>query len=710
MTTSRRQFLKLSALTGLALILEIPASAENAVRNLSLEQTPFQPNQWLSIDQTGKVTIMAAKAEMGQGVRTSLPMIVAEELDVDWKQVTVQFPMPGTDFPRMRTSGSGSVTGSWSPLRVAGATAREMLIAAAAATWQVEPATCETSQGMVIHPPTGRKAAYGELVAAAAKLTPPPSPKVKNPTDFKLLGNRVKRVDGPDIVNGKAAYTADIRVPGMRFAAVKRSPVLGGKVARWDATKAKKIRGVRNVVQVPTGIAVIADDTWAAFRGVEALEIEWDLGANKDYSSELHWKRTEELSRQEGRVILTQGDRTKAVETAAHKLEEVYAYGFQAHAPVETLTCTVHVRKGECEIWTGTQCANQAQEGVAKQLGLEVGAVKMHVPLLGGAFGRRLQFDYVTEAVEVAKQSPDPVQVIWSRSDDMKHGYFHPASMHRMTGTVDASGKLTSFGHRLCASLLSVLGPPDFKDPNWHVGYGWGLYDSPYAFPAMHYDFVLVDSPVPSGPWRAVHYPPNVFARESFLDELAHAAKADPVEFRLEYLKGDVAPFQTIRPSLRRVIQLAAEKAGWGKPLPNGHALGIACNVYHERTTMAQIAEVSVGADGRPKLHRIVCAVECGQVVNPLGLEGQIESGIVWGLSAAMSGEITVKNGGIVESNYADFGVFRIKDMPRVEVYTVPSTAPPTGIGEQPAPPAAPAVFNAFFAAGGKRIRRLPMK
>ncbi len=465
-----------------------------------------------------------------------------------------------------------------------------------------------------------------------------------------------------------------------------------------------------------SGVAVVAEDLWAAMKGREVLSVAWDEGKNKDFSSDGYTSQLRSALNGETFTTRKEGEVDKALAEAATTLEAVYEYPHQAHATLETMNCTADVRADRCEIWSSTQAPESIYNDIAKMLGLAPEAIKVNVPLLGGGFGRRLQIDYVPEAVEISRAVKAPVQVVWTRADDMKHGFFHSSTACRMSAALDRDKKLTAFVHRTSTSDLSVLGPPTRDAQKYSEGWvPWGGYDSPYAFAAYRSEYVHVDSPVRTGPWRAVGYPQNIFARESFIDEVAHAVGKDPLAFRLELL--DAPPAELIRMKidrrgLRHVLEVAAEKAGWGKPLPqtNGRrwGRGIACNVYHGESLAAQVAEVSVNADGKFKVERVVCVVDCGQVINPLGLAGQIESGIVWGLSPVLHDPITFRNGRAEQSSYRDFDVLRMSEMPKVEVHTIPTTDRPTGIGEPAVPPIAPAVGNAIFAATGKRLRRLP--
>lgn len=739
MKATRRAFLETSikagALAGAGLAIWI----ESPICSAAATATVFEPNAYISISEDNIVRLWATRSEMGQGVRTTLPMMLAEELEADWSRIQLEQAMPGGRFKgiRLRTSGSGSTEGTYRAMRKAGATAREMLVAAAADRWKVEHSACHAANGSIIHAPTGRSLSYGELAASAAQQTPPENPPLKDPKDFRLIGKPIKRTDGNAVVAGQALYGLDVQVKGMLYAVVARCPYIGGKVISFDERQALQVPGVRQVLPVQsgiaTGVAVVADHTWAAMKGREALNVKWDPGPHHDFDSSKFLQDQESALEHdgEGYFVRNDGDAHKSLASAAKKLDAVYEFPFQAHAPVETMNCVADVRAGSCEIWVPTQCPEVAQSETAKMLGLPEESVKIHITLLGGGFGRRLFADYVPEAVEISRAIGKPVQVLWTRSDDMRHGFFHPSDIERITGGLDSTGRPIAWLQRSVGSDLSMFGFPTEEQRKDLRRYfidrsPWGSFDNPYNFPHLKADFVPLNSPVPTGPWRAVEYPPTVFARESFLDEMAHAAGRDPLEFRLQLLEpGDVLQVgdaKIDRSRLIRVLRMAAEKSKWGGPLSSGrdHATshandrqwgrGIACNVYDSDSFMAQVAEVSVGRQSRDiRVHRIVCATDCGLVINPAGLEGQAESGIIWGLSATLHGKIDFRNGAAVQGNFNDFKVIRMNESPKIETHIVASEHPPGGFGETAVPCVAPAVANAIFAATGKRVRRLPI-
>ncbi len=688
LTLNRRDFLKVVSVAGGGLVLGFHLLPKETDAFTPEVAGSFKPNAFLSIDTSGKITITVAKSEMGQGVRTSLPMIVAEELEADWTTIDVkQAPAHPNKYGSQGTGGSTSVRTSYENLRKAGATAREMLIAAAAQRWGVDPATCYAERASVIHRANGRRLSYGELAETAATLPVPASPRLKDPKDFTIIGKRMPQVDNPSRVDGTAIFGIDVRVPGMLFASIEHSPVFGGKVARFDATRAKQVPGVRDVVQIDEGIAVVATNTWAALEGRDRLDIQWDKGQWAEQSSENIWKTFEETAKKPGTEERKVGDAAAALASAAHKVEAIYRAPFVAHATMEPMNCTAHVRGNECEIWAPTQTPQRAQTEAARVLSVPVENVTVNVTLLGGGFGRRLLADYVVEAVKVARAIGAPVQVIWTREDDMRHDFYRPSTYNVMTAGLDKNGQPVAWTHR-------IVGPSS-------RGIVTGGSTPPYAIPNIYIDAHIIDTGVPIGAWRAVGPSQNAFMIESFIDELAAAAKKDPFEYRRQLLKE--------KPRLKRALELAAEKAGWGKPLPKGRARGIACCESYG-SSIGEVAEVSVDRHGAMKVHRVVVALDCGPVVNPQTIEAQMEGAIAYGLSAAIKDEITITGGGVAQSNFHDYAMLTMSEMPAVEVHIVPSTEAMGGIGEPGLPPVAPAVANALFALTGKRIRKMPIR
>jgi CO/xanthine dehydrogenase Mo-binding subunit len=710
--TTRRDFLKVSLLAGSALAIGFRFDDEAEAADAPAR---FQPNGWVRIEADGTVTLTVGKSEMGQGVRTSLPMILADELEADWSSIRIEQASPSTQFSRLGTGGSFSVAGSWTPLRKAGATAREMLISAAAARLVVDRASLRAELGFVIHDASERRVSYGELTAAAAALPVPADVPLKKTGEFRIIGQPTRRTDGREIVTGQARYGVDVRVPGLRFATIVRPPVMGGSVKAFDATRAKKVKGVRAVVRVSAGVAIVADNTWAALKAREVLDVTFEAGPHAAFSSATHARRMTEAATQSGFSTRKDGAGTA---TVMKSMAAVYQYPFYAHATLETMNTTADVRERSCEIWSPTQAPNDVQTRVAALLGMAPEAVTVHVTLMGGGFGRRLGWDYALEAAEVSKAAGGgPVQVLWTRADDMKHGYFQAASLHQMSAGFDADGKLVAWSHKKVSSPHNARRTPtaeQMRDPIFFRDISWGVYDVPYDIASVETSYVPVETPVPIGPWRAVFSPSSTFARESFFDELAEAAGADPIQFRLDHLGGAeklTAGELTIeRPRLRRVLEVLRTRSDWGKPLPKGSGRGMACNVYDGETHVAYAAEVTVRA-GKVRVDRVVCVLDCGLIVNPLGIESQIEGGVIWSLSSALKGSITFANGAAEQSSYRDFEVLRIDETPRIEVHLIPSHGEvPFGVGEPTVPPMVPALVNAIYAATGQRIRTLPVR
>ena len=734
MTLSRRAFLQAvpAAGTGLALAFYLPGRADAA------QDSPraFEPNAYLRIAPDGVVTLWCPRLEMGQGVRTLLPMMIAEELEVDWGGVRIEQAEPGAQFAgvRLHTSGSGSSSGSYQVLRAAGAAAREMLVAAAAARWSVDPSTCAAERGTVVHRVTGRRLAYGELTAAAATLPVPKEPRVKDPADFTLLGTPVKRVDGPAIVSGTARYGIDVRVSGMLFASVERAPALGSTLVTFDGSAALKMPGVRHVVAVTAGIlpgvAVVADDTWTALRARRALSIEWAPGAPATFDSDRYLAELPQAFDRAQYKVRHEGDALAALTSSARQVEATYVYPFQAHAPLETMNCTADVRSGAAEVWAPTQTDVRTIEQVAKVTGLAPEAIRLHPIMMGGGFGRRLFSDYAAEAAEISKSIAKPVQVFWTREDDMRCGYFQPATAQRFTAGLDADGTIVALVHKTTASDLTIYDihggrniwttpqPPKEADSFESGSSPWGAYDNPYEFPHLRVDCADVTSPVPVGPWRAVEYPSTVFGRESFLDELAHLLGKDPIALRLELLPRNVKAVgrQNIdRTRLARVLEAVRDRCGWTAPPADAEGRrrgrGVAASVYHARSYVAMVADVSLNEQGADlRVERITTVVDAGIALNPLGLLGQTESGIAWGLSATLLGKMDFKEGRAVQGNFGAFQVLRMDRMPALDTQILDSGAAPGGYGEHPVPLVAPAVANAVFAATGRRIRELPLQ
>jgi isoquinoline 1-oxidoreductase subunit beta len=722
---SRRNFLKTTAATGAALVVRFHW-AQGAFAQDKQEKPRINPfDAWVHMDQAGDVTLIVPKSEMGQGVYTSLAMILADELEVDWKKVRVEHAPTNPDIYDLGTGGSGSVIGSYKPLRQAGAAARELLITAAAQTWSVDPKTCHAKDGVVIHNPRAHTLTYGELVAKASRLPVPDFNKVqlKNPDDFRYIGRDIPHIELPTKVDGTAQFGIDVRVPGMLYAVVARCPVYGGKVKSFDATKAKAVPGVLHVVEIPPvvpdchtfgGIAVVANSSYAAMKGREALQIDWDNGPAAGENTPWLREHLQSLTAKPGATIRTDGDAEAALSLAQNKVEAEYELPFQAHAPMEPMNCTADVRADRAELWAPTQSPDWIQGTVAQVLGWKPPAVNVHTTLMGGGFGRRYHTDFGVEAAQVSKAIGKPVQVLWTREDDIQHDFYRQAFHHRMSAALDDHGQVTAWRHRIASTSISVFWRPNPKPEESEIG---GALWPPYAMSTFLLEYSPANFGTPVMWWRSVEESSSGFAVESFVDELAAAAKVDALEFRLRLLGAQArkvgkaqSPDDILLDTgrFRAVLQLAAEKAGWGKPAPAGHGLGIA-GFYSFDTYVAHVADVSLGAGGKLRVNRITSAVDCGRVIDPNGVKAMIEGAVAYALSAVFS-EITIEAGHAKQSNFDTYDVLRMRDMPVVDVYAVPSTEVPTGLGEPGVPPVAPAVTNAVFALTGKRIRRLPIR
>jgi CO/xanthine dehydrogenase Mo-binding subunit len=687
---SRRDFVALGVVAGGGLVLGVRLRSERRPARAAL-----QPGAFVRVDADGTVTIWMARAEMGQGVLTALPMVVADELDADWSRVRIEQAGAHPDrYGRQMTVGSSSVrSGAWMPLRRAGAAAREMLVAAAAARWSARAADCRTERGVVVHRPTGRRLSYGDLAEAASALPVPENPRLKDPSQFTLIGTRVPRVDMADKVTGRAGFGIDVRRPGMRFGVVVHCPVFGGRLRGMDAAPARAVPGVRDVVEIPSGVVVVADHTWAALQGARALRLDWDTGGFTASSVSLSAAFARRLG-EDGLVARADGDAAAALAGSALRVEATYEAPFLAHATMEPMNCTADVRSDRCEVWAPTQNPQGTQAAAARITGLSVERVTVHVTYLGCGWGRRSRTDFVEDAVETSKRIGAPVQVLWTREEDMQHDAYRPAAMCRFQGGLDARGRVTALRARVAATPIGGAG--ERVDRNGVDG----IVNSPYRFPALFADNHPVPVVMPIGYWRSVGVSQNTFFMESFIDELAHAARRDPVELRRELLSDN--------PRARRTLDLAAERARWGAALPRGRARGVAL-VQDKESVVAQVAEVSVES-GRIRVHRVVCAADCGQVVHPGIVEAQMESAVLSGLSAALFEEITLEGGRVRQSNFHDYPLLRLSDAPRVEVHLVASSDAPGSVGEPGLPPAAPAVANAVFALTGTRLRRLPLR
>jgi isoquinoline 1-oxidoreductase beta subunit len=723
---SRRAFLAAGTAAGGGLLLSIhllPALTREANAG---DGGTFAPDAFVRVGRDGLVTLIMHKVEMGQGTYTSMPMLLAEELEVDLSQVRLEHAPPNDQlyaeplFGVQETGGSTSVRGNWEPLRQAGATARSLLEAAAAQTWNVDAKSCHAARGEVIHEPSGRRLGYGALADKAAALPLPRNVPLKDPKDFKLIGTSAKRLDAPDKVNGTAEFGIDVKVNGMKFAMVAACPVFGGKLASVDDNKAKAIKGVHQIVRLNDAVAVVANHTGAAKKGLAALDIRWDEGPNAKLSTNDIVRRLAAASQRSGVVARQQGDPDKAMASAARKVEAVYEAPFLAHDTMKPVNCTVHVSPDGCDVWVGTQVPTFTQTAAAKVTGLPPERVRVHNHLLGGGFGRRLEVDFIVRAVEIAKQVAGPVKVVWTREEDIQHDMYRPYYYDRIAAGLDERGKPIAWTHRITGSSIMARVTSELFPKTLKVMRAAGLHnliamvrgldvdavdgaaEPPYTLDNIRVDYVREEPPgIPTAFWRGVGPTHNIFVVESFIDELAVAAKQDPFEYRRALLDKS--------PRAKAVLELAAERAGWGRPLPLGSGRGISLLHAFGETYIAAVAEVSVSKEGDVRVQRVVCAVDCGIMVNPDTVKAQMESGIIFGITAALFGEITIKDGRVEQGNFDDYRMLRIDEAPLIDIHLVRSTEAPGGIGEPGTSAVIPAVTNAIFAATGKRIRKLPV-
>ncbi len=703
---SRRHFLRASALAsgGLLLSVSLPYAIGESE---AADANSFEPNAFIRIGGDGKIILTMPYVEMGQGTYTSIPMLIAEELEIGLDQVRLEHA-PANDKIYMNpllgvqaTGNSNAIRGAWEPMRKAGATARTMLIAAAAKRWNVDPASCRAENGEVHHQASGRRLGYGTLAADAAKVPVPENVALKKPADFKLIGTPAKRLDTPSKINGTALYGIDARPPGVKVATLAQSPVFGGRVKRVDDAAAKAVKGVRQIVRLDDAVAVVADHMGAAKKGLAALVIEWDEGPHAKLATADIARELESATTKSGAVAQNIGDVGKAMAGAATKVEATYQVPFLAHATMEPMNCTVHVRPDGCEIWVGSQVMGRAQAVAANALGMPLEKVVVHNHLLGGGFGRRLEVDGVIRAVEIAKQVASPVKVVWTREEDIQHDMYRPYWFDRISVGLDKTGKPVAWNNRFAgSSVIARWLPPAFNkglDPDTTEG----AIDLVYDIPNFHVEYVQVEPPgIPTAFWRSVGPSHNVFVTESVIDELAAVAKQDPVEYRRALLAKS--------PRARAVLDLAAAKAGWGGPLPKGRGRGVSLQFVFG-SYLAQVAEVEVAKDGTVRIQRIVCAMDCGSVVNPDTVRAQVQSGAIFGATAALFGEITLKDGRVEQGNFDTYQMLRINEAPAVEVHIVQSSEPPGGMGETGTSGVVPAIANAVFAATGKRLRKMPV-
>ncbi len=742
----RRRFIIAGSLAGGGLLVGCtPPSASSRLgsgKDFGASSGQLALNGWVKLTPDGKVVVAVPRSEMGQGVHTALAMLVAEELDADWASVSTETApiaqiyanaalltnilpfLPDDDSATARfarsavqrlgytlslqiTGGSSSVRDAWEPMRLAGASARAMLVQAAAQRWGVQAADCSVAQGVVLHAASQRKAGFGELAQAAAQLEPPADVPLKAPKDFRLIGKPMQRTDLADKVNGKAVFGIDVRQPGMLYATVRQCPVFGGTVRSFDASAAKAARGVKDVFQLgDNSIALVADSHWRARQAIALVKIDFDDGPNAALdSAAISAQLRRDVDAGSGSGFRSVGDADKALQGAARRIEALYEVPFLAHAAMEPINCVAQVKDGAVTVWSSTQVPSIVRWRAARVAGVDGDKVTVHVPYLGGGFGRRLEFDMVEQAVAIALRTQGlPVKLVWSREEDLQHDMYRPAAVARFRAALDAQGRPLAWLNRVAAPSVGLntterLLPAmamDMPDKNQIEG----AFELPYAVPNISVRQIRSKTPVPVGSWRSVGHSYNAFFTESFIDELAHAAGQDPFAYRLALLDA--------QPRHKAVLELAAGKAGWGQPLPAGRARGIA---LHESfgSIVAQVAEVSVEG-GVPRVHRVVCALDCGTVVNPDTVEAQMQGSIVFGLTAALYGRITLKNGRVEQANFPDHEMLRMAQMPVVETHIVPSANPPGGVGEPGTPPIAPAVTNALFALTGQRVRQLPIQ
>jgi isoquinoline 1-oxidoreductase beta subunit len=706
-TTPARRSVLLGGVAGaFVFAFHLPAYAVNEP-----EQPPdstegkFAPNAFIRIDRSGQTMLVMPQVEMGQGVYTAIPMILAEELDADFSKVTLEHAPPDDKlygnpiFGIQVTGNSNSIRSFWKPLRVAGATARLMLVRAAAQQWQVDPASCTTSNGSVNHPPSGRTISYGELVDAANTQAVPQDPSLKDPKDFTLIGKPLKRLDTPNKTDGKVVYGIDAMLPGMKFATLAQCPVFGGKVARVDDTAAKKIPGVRQIVVLDDLVAVVGDHMWAAKKGLDALVISWIEGPNAKINSSDIWDDLRAASKKDGVVAKSVGDVAKGL-VQGERVDAEYELPFLAHATMEPLNCTVRVTSDSCEVWTGTQVLTRVQQYAAKAAGLPLEKVKAYNHLLGGGFGRRLEADMVAAAVRIGKQVDGPVKVVWTREEDIQHDIYRPAYRDVISATL-SGGKITAWKYRVSGSSIMARWAPSIFVNGIDIDAVDSAVDNPYDIPNFQVEYVRAEPPaVPTGFWRGVGPNNNVFATECFMDELARKAGVDPIAFRIGMLDKT--------PRLRAALQIVAEKSGWGQPLPARAGRGV-CAQPSFGSFIATVVEAEVDEHGEVHLRRVTSAVDTGIAVNPDTIVAQLQGGLIFGLTAALWGEITIERGRVRQSNFNNYRMLRIDEVPKIDVHVIKSGEDPGGIGETGTTAGPPALRNAIYAATGVALRRLPI-
>jgi isoquinoline 1-oxidoreductase subunit beta len=704
-TPSRRSLLAGGLAGSVLLAFHLPVRAVDRPQQKPDADGAFAPNAFIRIDDAGKTTLIMPQVEMGQGIYTAVAMILAEELDADYANVSLMHAPPNDKlygnpiFGIQVTGNSNSVRAFWMPLRKAGAAARAMLVQAAAAEWQVEPASCSAANGQVSHATSGRTLSYGALAEAASRQTPLAEPRLKDPKDFVLIGKPLKRLDTPDKTNGKALYGIDMMLPGMKFATLAACPVFGGKVGKVDDSAARKLPGVQKVVVLDDLVAVVADHMWAAKKGLDALVVTWNEGANAAVNSKQVWEELRAASAKDGAVAKSVGDIAKGLATG-EKVEAAYELPFLAHAAMEPLNCTVRLTSDSCEIWTGTQVLTRVQSEAARAAGLPVEKVKAYNHVLGGGFGRKLEADMAFAAVRIAKEIDSPVKVVWTREEDMRHDVYRPVYRDTITASL-SGGRIVGWNYRVTGSAIMARWAPPIFQNGIDIDAVDSAVDMPYDIPNLRVEYVRAEPPaVPTGFWRGVGPNNNVFAIECFMDELARKAGKDPVAFRRDMLGKE--------PRLRSALDLVAEKSGWGQPLPPRAGRGVSVQPSFG-SFIATVVEAEVAENGEVKLRRVTSAVDTGIAVNPDTIVAQLQGGLIFGLTAALYGDITIDKGRVQQSNFNDYRMLRIDEVPNIEVHVIKSGEAPGGIGETGVTAGPPALRNAIYAATGVALRRLPI-
>ena len=734
-TISRRNFLKVSFATGAGLMVGFNVASNSSFADASekmrlTDEKVLKPNAWIRIHSDSTVTVMVKHSEMGQGITTALGMIVAEELAVEWSKVKTEIAPAAAiyknpAFGMQATGGSTGVETSWDVLRKAGAATRELLVSAAAANWKVPISECQAENGIVRHSPSSKIAAYGQLLEKAAAMKISKNPQLKSPKEFTLIGKRIPRLDSAIKARGKAIFGIDVQLPGLLNAAIVHPPVLGAKLKSVNDSAAKSLPGIRHVVVIESGVAVVADTFWQANKATDMLDINWDIASQEELNTQAIMSRWAKLIKTEGKEVRVDGDAVSAMKNSTKRLRAVYTLPYQAHACPEPMNCTANVRKSSCEIWVPTQAQGIAQDIAADICGLSLDKVQVHTTYLGGGFGRRGVSDFVAEAVQISKAVKSPVKLLWTREEDMRNDRYRPASYNILEAGLNQKGLPTAWIHRAIGSseidgiikeaapaFLPAWLPRGIKNSAGKIAASLilraisaedamgGSATMPYDIANVRIEHIKNNPGVPFGAWRSVAYSRNGFVVESFLDEIAVASKMDPVELRMQLLKD--------APRYRNVLRLAAKESGWRKSKSTGVFQGIALQAFHD-TPAAMVADISVADNGGITVHRVVCAVDCGTVINPKIVESQITSGIVFGLTATLKSSITVEKGRVQQSNFDEFPILRMDEAPKIDVFIAKSKQPPTGIGEVGVPPIAPAVTNAIFAATGRRVRSLPV-